>query len=324
MSSTLRIATLATGAVVLALVGGCSGGNGPTGSGTVAVEDSPLSAYWDQIGSSQDEVDADAQNARSEDIVAACMQDQGFEYTPQDTSGTSQSVDEDDALDWESLEFAQQYGYGATTWNEMPGNQGDADEYVDPNSDYVNAMSESEQQAYYEALYGAQPEEPVDEEAEPQEYDWTTAGCQGKAQHEVYEEGQVWDDPEFKELTAAMSELYENVESDARMVAAYAPWVECMADEGYDFANPTEAQNSIYDVVNELPYDEETGMQDPAKLAELREQEIATATADRTCMDSTGATQKILKVQFAMEQEFVDAHKDQLDAMVAKAAQAAK
>ena len=28
-----------------------------------------------------------AQVARSEEIVAACMQDEGFEYTPQDTSG---------------------------------------------------------------------------------------------------------------------------------------------------------------------------------------------------------------------------------------------
>ena len=97
-----------------------------------------------------------------------------------------------------------------------------------------------------------------------------------------------------------------------------------MADEGYDFANPQEAQESIYTLTNEIPFDEETGTQDEAALAEIREQEIATAVADRTCQDSTGAGRAALKAQFDIEQEFIDAHKDELDAMVEKAAQATK
>ena len=44
------------------------------------------------------------------------MQDEGFEYTPQDASGMTQSIeDEGDMPAWDSLEFAEQYGYGATT-----------------------------------------------------------------------------------------------------------------------------------------------------------------------------------------------------------------
>ncbi|QTE28597.1 hypothetical protein [Pengzhenrongella sicca] len=289
-------------------------------------EDSPLTPFQEQIGGSRDQADADAQLARSEEIVAACMQDEGFEYTPQDYSGQASLVDdEDDGMPAsDSLEFAQQYGYGATTSQDMP-NPDEVQEYVDPNTDYVASMSESEQAAFYLALYGPQSmsEEPVDEE-ELQEYDWTRAGCQGKAQHEVYEESQIWDDPEFKELVDAMSELYEDAQTDERTIAAYAKWADCMAEEGYDFANPQEAQNSINDLINEIPYDEETGTPDEAALAEIRDQEIATATADRTCQDSTGSARTALEAQFALEQEFIDAHQDELNAMVEKAAQASR
>jgi hypothetical protein len=311
--------------VALALLTGCGSGGGPSDDATLTYEDSPLAAYWEKIGGSQDEADVKDQMARSEEIVAACMQDEGFEYTPQDNSGMVSADDADDDMPaWDSLEFAEQYGYGATTSEDMPMNKG-AEEWVDPNADYVATMSETEQAAFYEALYGVQTmEEPVDEEADPPEYDWTTAGCQGKAQHEVFEAGQIWDDPEFKELTEAMSDLYEDAQSDERTTAAYKKWAECMADEGYDFANPQEAQDSIFELTNEIPFDEETGTQDAAALAEIREKEIATAVADRTCQDSTGAGREALKAQFAIEQDFIDAHQDELDAMVEKAAQASE
>ncbi|WP_146928046.1 hypothetical protein [Cellulomonas xylanilytica] len=332
MRFTTTTTAIATGAVALALLVGCSSGGGPSDDATLTYEDSPLAEYWEKIGGSQDQADYDAQMAESEEIVAACMQEEGFEYTPQDTSGMSRSFDEeDDGMPaWDSIEFAEQYGYGATTSEDMPINQGaEGEEWVDPNADYVASMSETEQQAFYEALYGAQTmsEEPIDEETAEEdipEYDWTTAGCQGKAQHEVYEAGQIWDDPEFKDLTDAMNELWQDAQTDERTTQAYAKWAECMAEEGYDFANPQEAQDSIYNLTNEIPYDEETGTQDAAALAEIRDQEIATAVADRTCQDSTGAGRAALEAQFAIEQEFIDAHKDELDAMVEKAAQASE
>ena len=118
-----------------------------------------------------------------------------------------------------------------------------------------------------------------------------------------------------------MSEVHQDSQSDERTTEAYTEWAECMAEEGYDFANPQEAQQSIFDLTSGIPYDEKTGAQDEAALAEIREQEIATAVADRTCQDSTGAARTALEAQFAIEQEFIDAHKDELDAMIEKAAQ---
>ena len=168
MRTTPITTAIAMGAVALALLTGCSSGGGPSDDATLTYEDSPLSAYWEKLGGSQDEAEMDAQMARSEEIVAACMQDEGFEYTPQDTSGMSRSFDDaDDGMPaWDSLEFAEQYGYGATTSQDMPMNQGAGEEWVDPNADYVATMSETEQQAFYEALYGAQTmsDEPTDEE----------------------------------------------------------------------------------------------------------------------------------------------------------------
>jgi hypothetical protein len=331
MRTTPTTSAFAAAAIALTLLAGCSsGGSGPTDDGTLTWEDSPLSAYWDKIGGGeQDQAAADAEFIRSEEIVAACMQEEGFEYTPDEPSrfvATSDDDTDDGMPEYDSLEYAEQYGYGATTYSEMPGND-EADEYVDPNADYLATMSETEQEAFYAALYGpdTMSEETTDEEAEEEyEYDWTKAGCQGKAQHEVYEEGDIYNDPEFKDLFDAMNDFYEDSQKDERFLAAFRDWSECMAEAGYDFGNPTEASQSIYDLVNEIPYDEATGEQDPAALAEIRDDEIATATADRKCQDSTGAMDKALKAQFAVEQDFVDAHKAELDAMVEKASQADK
>jgi hypothetical protein len=318
------ITAIATGAVALALLSGCGdGGPGPSDDTTVSYRDSPLIPYMNALGGFQDESAADAQAARSEAVIAACMQDQGFEYTPQDTSGGNRSLEggDGDMPAWDSLEFAQQYGYGATTWGDLPVNKDD--EHVDANADYVAGMSESEQAAYYEALYGPQmmSEEPLDE-ADPPEYDPSTAGCQGKARSEVHGGTDLSNDPEFKDLADEMATLSTDSLTDERMVEALTEWAECMAGEGYDFANPQEAQQSIFDLMAEVPYDEETGIQDEAALAEITEEELATATADRVCQNTTSAGRAALEAQFAIEQEFIDAHKERLDAMLEKAAQA--
>src|SRR5690606_2364200 len=140
----------------------------------------------------------------------------GFEYTPVDWSAMNGGSFSSDELDvqWGTLEFAEQYGYGATTdpW----GNQGEEvvdpgaeqEQFVDPNQEYVDSMSETEASAYYAALYGEQPE--FDENADPEaeietEYSWEDAGCQGKASHEVYEVGTGMDDERFTALQDEMS-----------------------------------------------------------------------------------------------------------------------
>lgn len=328
-------AAVAIGSVLL-LTGCSGGGEGPTGGTSLNPTDSPLSAYFEKIGGNPEEQSAKA--ARSEEIVAQCMQEQGFEYTPADYGDLSAEVAQDDGPAWDSLEFAQQYGYGATTGDalaEQSGGDDGGSGFEDPNADYVAQMSETEQNAYYEALYGssvtdvatAEPEEPADGDEESTEdeataWDWTTAGCQGKAQHEVFEEGEVWNDPQFADLFEELSTLYEDSQSGEKVTAAKKAWSACMTEAGYDFAGPDDASQSIYDAQALIPFAED-GTQDPDALAELRKTEIATAVADRTCQTSTKYAETLLASQFELEQKFLDDHKAELDSLVASATKAA-
>lgn len=310
-----------TGCALVLLLGACtSGGDTPSGDESLSYEDSPLSAYFEKLGGSPEDADIQAQAREAEELVAACMQELGFEYQPQDVSQMISQPEDSDLPDWDSLEFAEQYGYGATTGEDLSQAQ-PSEEWVDPNAEYVAAMSEGEQAAYYEALYGKQDEMPA--EGEEIEYDWTTAGCQGEAQHTVYEEGQVWDDPEYKELMDELTDLYTRSQDSEDVKKAAKDWQQCMADAGFDFDDPEAAQNSIYEAHSQIPFAED-GTQDAAALAELKEKELATAVADRTCQIDVDYTNVQMRAQFAMEQEFIDEHKAELDSMVAKAESAGK
>ncbi|QCB93026.1 hypothetical protein [Cellulomonas shaoxiangyii] len=309
------------GAVALLLTG-CTGGGGD-GAAPSDDETGPISAFFEQVGGSMDSEDGEAQQRRVEELVAACMAEEGFEYTPVEPMSAG-AMGSDDAPEWDTLEFAEQYGYGATTGEELFG--GTSEEYVDPNQEYVSAMSQTEQEAYYAALYGV-VEEVEDPEAQAEvEYDWTTAGCQGAASHEVYEEGQVWDDPAMQELLDEMNTEYERLAEDDAVREAQSAWAECVADAGYDFATPDEASQSIYDEHSALMgYDQEVDPEadpataappepDEAKLAELREKEIALATADRRCQEETGYAKAQKDAQLAMETRLWDKYGEQLQA----------
>jgi hypothetical protein len=304
------------GAVAL-LLAGCTGGGGATPSDD---ETGPLSAFFEQVGGSMDSEDNEAQQRRVEELVAECMAEEGFEYTPAEPMDQG-LMGTEDAPEWDSLEFAEQYGYGATTSDELFGG---AEEYVDPNQEYVASMSETEQEAFYAALYGAM-EETEDPEAEV-EYNWETAGCQGAASHEVYEEGQVWDDPAMQDLMDEMNTEYERLAEDDGVREAQGAWAECIADAGYDFATPEEASQSIWtEYESVMGYGQEMDPEadpetyvpptpDAAEVAELKEKEIAVATADRRCQEDSGYADAQQAAQLAMENRLWEKYGDQLQA----------
>ena len=193
-TSTFRTAATSVGAVLLLTLTACSGGgNASAGTDPDDLPKGPLDEMFEEMYGEYDEDQGARDMMRVEEIVAECMAEEGFEYIPVDqTQFTSFSSDELD-VEWGTLEFAEQYGYGATT-NPWGGGEGEEEqpvdeeqpEFVDPNQEAVEAMSATEQEAYYAALYGNQEYVEGEEEVE---WDWTTAGCQGLAQHEVYEGG---------------------------------------------------------------------------------------------------------------------------------------
>ncbi len=350
-----RLALVTVSAVAL-LLAGCSGGGGNDGKGggssAFEWEPGPLDEYQSRIygysldadEQSQEEMQAesDKQNRRVEELVAACMQEQGFDYQP--NVGNSGTVFTGDDLDveWGTREFAEKYGYGISTdpWGSQDVPVEEGEEYVDPNQEYVESMSESEAEAYNEALWGP-PQDYVEGE-EPQEYDWTQGGCYGSAQHEVYEGGVELD--EFSAIEDEIGKFYETVQSDPRMADLHAKWGSCMADAGYDgMTNAYESQQPLYDEWNELQgwddpeYQEQmeswdweanpdgppAPTPDEAAVKAFTEKEIAMAVADFDCQDKTNFQEESMKIDHDLQQQFVDEHADELEAW-AEAATAAR
>lgn len=326
-------APLSALAALALLLSGCSGSEGnDSGSSADAREESPLAkylnaAYGADLSPEEQEETFAEQQREQEELVAQCMQEEGFEYTPATDTGMFFSSGED--MEWkpDDREWVSQYGYGAveSPFSEEPPPE---EEFVDPNADYVASLSESEQAAFYEALHGPMPTEEEMAEGGEFEYDWTQAGCQGAAQQEVAGEDPSQSE-EFKPLFDAINELYTDMESWPGMAELDAEWATCMEDAGQGgHANPMEAQNSIYDELNKI-YENmgmsedptATGEPDQAKMDEIAEREVTLALADLDCREETDYRDRHLEITSEVEQQFIDDHKAELDAMIASVEQ---
>ncbi len=336
-STTLRTAAAATGAALVFTLTACGGGSGGdrgdggTDKGSDDLPQGAIDAMFEELYGEGNAEQSNEDSMKVEELTAACMAEQGFQYTPVDWSQQgSMRASEGPEEEWGTLEFAKKWGYGATT-NPWGGGEDVApeDEFVDPNQAAVEAMSETEQTAYYEALYGPPPAE--GEEGEMAEYNWETAGCSGSASHQVYEVDKGMIGEEFAALQEEMEVMWRSVEEDPRLAELHAEWASCMADAGYDgLAVPMDAENLIYDKTNAIydevfaaaPLDENSTEEDfqaqqdeiEARLAEITEEEITTAVADYTCREEVDLTRTQAEISVERQQEFYDDHKTELEA----------
>ncbi|WP_182111922.1 MULTISPECIES: hypothetical protein [unclassified Actinotalea] len=337
MTSTLhRTATASAGAALLLVLAACGGGGGGGGndddggaSSSSDLPKGPIDELYEEMYRGDNEEAMNQQMMDVEERTAACMAEQGFEYIPVDwTQGGGFDPGEELDVEWGTLEFAEKYGYGATTnpygdGTEAPG----AEEWVNPNDELVSAMSETEVQAYNEALWGPPVESTGDE---PVEWTWETGGCQGRAQHEVDVENGVGGE-EFEALQDEMEAMWMEIENDPKLVELNAEWASCMADAGYPgFAAPTDAETSIYDKVNAVydevyagaSFDENTTEEDWAAVEEqvqeqlgaITEEEMKTALADYTCREDVDMLRTQAEINVEHQQAFYDAHKQELEA----------
>lgn len=312
---------------VLALTG-CSDDKKSSSDGS-SPEEGPLSKILSATWEDQDQEYYDKQQVEVENLVAKCMAAEGFEYTPQEPMGSVTVFTEEDWANQNTEEWVAENGYGMSMGMEPteepvdPDGEG-AEEWVDPNADYIASLSDTEETAYYEALWGPSDMEMTEEDMEEYVYNWEDGGCQGAAQHEVsggLED--IYTDPKFEDLNEAMSELYTNALADPRITELSAEWSSCMADAGYtDFATPDEAMMSISDAQNELynwegEIDEDYTGPSSEAIAEVRKLEIATAVADFACKQKVDWDKTSQKVQFELEEAFVKDNKAALDEYVA-------
>lgn len=332
------LAITATAALTFSLAS-CTGGSGE--GGALTWEDSPLAEYWNagyDPSKSEEEQQAEfaSENAAREEFMAQCMVDEGFEYIPNIDNGSSISFGEE--VEWEpdKKEWVEKYGYGMINnpYSEMSGEEPTAEpqEYIDPNQSYIESLSASEQQAYYETLYGKMEEPEPDENGEiSYEYSWETAGCSGAAQHEIGgDANELW--TQFEDLTTRMSELYTQTEESPEAVELDSKWSSCMADAGFVFEKQSEANMSFNDELNKLYEgltDEDWASgEDPLKnnpeYVALGEKEIETALADLECRNKFNYTDAKLKIQFALEEQFVKDNSKELAEFKSAMEQASK
>jgi hypothetical protein len=276
-----------------------------------------------------------------QELIAACMKEAGFEYLPYvPTAPEPQPVLEGD-LDW-----ARTYGYGISTIDATAPDPSD-----DPNTAITAAMSESERAAYQRALFGtsfqsttsiggavaaappvgiAPPSGGADgSTVPPTGAAENSPGCVPQASAQVYGEPDVVDMQEFSTLFDALSKLQTSVMADPRVVPLIAVWSDCMADAGHPgFTAVDDARNSIMSRWADLngwqftPGEggggsvsvssaDQVTEPDPAKVAELRTDEIALAVADLGCRTDHQAVYD--QVRTELEQKFVDEHRSELE-----------
>ena len=338
------LAWLAAGAVVVTLAGctlGSPGGPTANSSGSPAeattggtpeqlsVADGPLYPYRRlafggglDTGISEQErqrLEIQQQN-KIQELVAACMTEQGFEYTLRLVSEDEPAApDEEWKLD--DRDWVSRYGYGVSNYpGRMPPGQvteKDRDEAEKP-------VSEAEDQAFQEALFG-------DDDAA----DWRDRGCFGAAQHEIIGY-QAWQDPENQPIIEAIHLFYFEDLADAPQFAPLdAEWAACMTEHDFpDLARQPDAQQSINDLLGEYHPEEEDadgrrpweinprfGTLDDPPYAAIAEQEVQVALADLECRQQTDYSNRHLVIQFELEERFIADHQEELDAMKSRAEQ---
>lgn len=147
-------AALVVSGLVLA---GCAKQDSATGSGsesggaTSSTYFSPLEEFLNPGGAEPQRTpqDYEAMDKQLQELVAACMADQGFEYIA--FTYPSMSVDLGGGEEWGTRAWIAKYGYGLSTFDAPSGPETNV---TDPNQAIVDAMSQSERDAYYVALFG--------------------------------------------------------------------------------------------------------------------------------------------------------------------------
>jgi hypothetical protein len=246
-----------------------------------------------------------AQERRFEELVAACMDEQGFDYVPH------LHVDEDELTQRDVLramspeEFAERYGYGVAT---LRASTDEARE--DPNDAMLANLSAREVTEWQEALRGS---------------DIAGNGCLQVASDETHRDEVIDPMAEFEGLVDALLALGNRIRRHPNLVEAQHQWSGCMADAGYggfdDFDMPEE---SVFERLLVLEghegepdldevFERDLPEIDEEDLRELQGYELTVAAADRTCRHELGVAEIGADVLEEFETEFVEEHREKLE-----------
>lgn len=271
-----------------------------------------------------DQEERQAHNLRRETALAECMKDQGFEYTPNIFEDVDHSIaTPSDEPQVNTLRYAEKYGYEFfINPASVNGYVNDPDEYVytNPDQEYFDSLSESEQQDYLDALDG--PPEPPELDAE-QASQWLSnpenQGCYGIVSTQVFDYTRLdfYNESIVVEFSKDLENLPERYLQDPTIVALNETWAQCLTSKGYNYNSPAEAKQGAQDSYDEVyqitrtadGYESNTQASDEA-VAKATKEEIALATADYQCRDKTGYTKVFQTAQKEIEEAYIVEHSD--------------
>ena len=273
---------LAAAVIVALLAAGCGGGDGDSGSGG---GDSPADGASTALGSADDGVgsallladrNASLEMTRSfwrppvyYQTLKECMSAQGFEYLEPLPPGfiipfseMAGILEEVAALDPTSSRYRNRYGYGVSTVNAYLNTLRPADE--DPNWELLDAMSDSERQAWRDALRGPIGEGTFDPLLGGDVVEITeSGGCEKEAEDAA---GIEWD--WTGEESRAREEGWQRIRASEGFVELEEDWSRCAAEQGYE---DLVAFSDVYGLIR----DKLTEILAPDPFANLTEDDLA-------------------------------------------------
>ena len=206
-----------------------------------------LADYLGGLGFGLDPEEAQAyyarQEQRAEELIADCMANEGFEYIPAVRPVPDAAFGSPD-----DVEFAREWGFGiSTSFGEEDFLQAD-DDWIDPNDAIVEAMSDSERQAYFDALH--RPPEPAGTETDPETGETTEVygggfgeGCRDQAYAGVYGGEELMQIIEALDLES----MWQRIQADPQAREIFGDWSQCMGDRGYDYDDPDDLYQTVYE-----------------------------------------------------------------------------
>ena len=257
----------------------------------------------------------------SEELIAACMAEQGFRYIPRQDEIVATVTENSTGLELGTREFAEQYGFGisadivlaSTTFGPAADNN--------PNTEFRNAMSAAERAAWDEALFGIPPDGsnvPI------------ALGCAGQADQMLRQP------KEFAALSNEISAFRQSLLAGfpPEIAALNSEWTRCMAGSGFaQLSTPEHLRQSLQQqwwelsvgwvfgepdefgnmVVTSMPNSPEPTA---AQLVNFTNNEIALAVTDFDCREQISYDQRFWAIELELQQEFVDRNLVELELWV--------
>ena len=242
--------------------------------------DSPLAAY-PGFGhdTAADEARFDNEEQQREDMIAACMQQQGFQYTPEPALAADDSMTLEQA--WESAQNG-------------------------PNELYIASLTPTQWTSYSMALAGV-PD--ANDPSSP-----SNSGCL----HDAYT-AILGVFAAYNALREPYEDMQDDIAKDTRIAAVEQSWSTCMQGSGYSYANTSALAAdpdtwTIPPTTGPPGTEPEDADSSPDPVLDARWIAFETTiSAGQSCEDQVGLQAVYDEVTIDHEAQFVQTYKDVLD-----------